>query len=638
MHGPGLEHRHGLAALMPTIQQEQGVRTVKGLPLRWGRRAYRELSAALRQDGPTSDRYKNLADLIDEVTAVPFPLDATDAHLCVLAERYANDCASNAATIHDPRALRERMGFICRLRGIQPPAVCNDDQAIMRCTDPAWWRRNLRRVHGRTFEAAALRLGFVSVRAGAYASDETVARRLSQVARNRAALESVQMTNEHGAEYSLAELADKGTSNKRIRRGELMLRLAGCESIAKGLGHVGVFVTLTAPSKYHAVLQKSGAVNPRYNDATPRQVQAYLQKTWARIRTAYGRHDIRPYGFRIAEPHHDGCVHWHALLFMPAYKARRFQRIVKRYALAEDGDEPGAQANRVKFERIDASKGSAAAYIAKYISKNIDDDSDDAHDEVVGADGEVVKIAMPSDAANRASQRVDAWAGVWGIRQFQPIGQPPVTVWREMRRVSEQAIAGAPAHVRAAWDAAQRIERTDADGVVTVERPADYAGYIRAQGGVCMGRDYAICIAQEPARVEGRYGAYDGMAPVGIFARVDPKAVYSSTRYQWTRVQAGDRRCRSWSPVNNCTQAKPWPTRPTGADAWFNDMPAPGPVAEFDEAWFDTPEYRAFLQAPIEVAHEMLAAEHDAEETRARTVWTLPSYMHGPQPLKESHG
>lgn len=610
---------------MPTIQQERGVMTVKGLPLRWGRRAYRELSTALRQDGPTSDRYKNLADLIDEVTAAPFPLDATDAHLCVMAERYAADCASNAATIHDPRALRERMAFICRLRGIKPPAVRQDDQAIMRCTDPAWWRRNLRRVHGRTFEAAALRLGFVSVRAGAYASDETVARRLAQVARNRAALESVQMTNENGAEYSLAELAAKGTSNKRIRRGELMLRLAGCEAIAKDLDHVGVFVTLTAPSKYHAVLQKSGAINPRYNDATPRQVQAYLQKTWARIRTAYGRHEIRPYGFRIAEPHHDGCVHWHALLFMPAHKVRRFCRIVKRYALAEDGDEPGAQANRVKFERIDASKGSAAAYIAKYISKNIDDDTEDAHDEVVGADGEVVKIAMPTDAANRASQRVDAWAGVWGIRQFQPIGQPPVTVWREIRRVSEQAIASAPANVRAAWDAAQRVERTDADGVVTVERPADYAAYIRAQGGVCMGRDYAIAIAKEPARVEGRYGAYDGMAPVGIFARVDPQAVYGSTRYQWTRVQTGDRRCRSWSPVNNCT---PWPSRPSGADAWHVGIPPGEPVAEFDTAWFDTEEYRAWLASPVEAGEDWCAAEVAAHKTRAQTVWTVPSYAH----------
>jgi hypothetical protein len=241
---------------MPTIQQERGVKTVAGLPLRWGRRAYRELSIALRemeatkkelqkaqaqpdrigparedeQYGRAAGRYQKLAALIDEVTAAPLPLDATDAHLCVLAARYANDCSSaglplagdtwtgetwddpngkvervSLAAISEPSALRARMEEICRLRGIEPPKMADHMQAILRCTDPMWWRRGLRKTHGRTFEAAAIRLGFVSVRAGAYASDETVARRISQVARNKAALESVKIENEDG--YGLAPRA-----------------------------------------------------------------------------------------------------------------------------------------------------------------------------------------------------------------------------------------------------------------------------------------------------------------------------------------------------------------------------------------------------------------------------------------------
>ena len=616
---------------MPTIQQENGVKTVKGLPTRWGRRAYRELSAALRDHGAASDQYQSLAGLLDEVTAAPMPLDATDAHLCVLAERYAGDCAGiplaefSTYAERGPapmRSQRERMADICRVRGIEPPE-CDDEQAIARMLDPAWWRRGLRRSHGRTFEAAAIRLGFVSVRAGAYASDETTGRRLSQVARNRAALESVTIRNEDGYECTLADAASKGTSNKRIRRGELMLRLAGCEEVAIEAGHVGVFFTLTAPSKYHAVLAKTGTVNPTYNGATPREVQAYLQKTWAKIRTAYGRHNIRPYGFRIAEPHHDGCVHWHGLIFMPAYKVRRFCRIVKQYALAEDGDEPGANEHRAKFERIDASKGSAAAYIAKYISKNIDDDSEDAHDEVIGADGQPVKISMPNDGARKASQRVDAWAGVWGIRQFQPIGQPPVTVWRELRRVSEAAITGAPANVRAAWDACQRVHRTDEEtGEVTVERPANFAAYIRAQGGVCIGRDYRIGIAHEAARIEGRYGVYEGMAPVGVYARIAPDTVYSSTRYTWTRTAAMRGVASPWSPVNNCTE----PGRRGSAPAWASEVLPGEPVAEFDDDWWDSDEYHRIVVDMTTAADHWEANLIAADEQRAKTVWTAPSY------------
>jgi hypothetical protein len=648
---------------MPVIQQERGIKTVAGLPARWGRRAYRELSEALRaaelakrnlkkaqddagrvgpgreeqQAGYAQARYVHLSRLLDDVTSAPMPLDATDAHLCVLAARYANDCSMaglplaaytwtgktsddpsgrvervEQAAITEPAALRARMAEICRLRGIEPPNVDDHTQAILRCTDPAWWRRGLRKTHGRTFEAAAIRLGFVSSRAGAYASDETVARRMSQVARNRAALESVKIKNEDGYECTLADAASKTTSNKRIRRGELMLRLAGCEEIALELGHVGVFFTLTAPSKYHAVIEKSGTVNPNYNDALPREVQAYLQRTWARIRTAYGRHDIRPYGFRIAEPHHDGCVHWHGLLFMPAYKVRRFCHIVRTYALAEDGGEPGAAKHRATFERIDTKKGSAAAYIAKYISKNIDDDSEDAHDEVIGADGQPVKIVMPNDAAKKASQRVDAWAGVWGIRQFQPIGQPPVTVWREMRRIEAAKVAQASPAVRLAWEACQRVERKDKEtGEVTVERPANFANYIRAQGGVCIGRDYRIAIANEPGLVmaEGRYGMAPRVMPIGVRERIAPAVVYASTRHTWTRTSAQVGFAPPRSPVNNCT-ASDWPGRPKAGDEWFRTVPEPGPVAEFtDEDWYASDEFARYWIPPEDVAAMELAAE-----------------------------
>lgn len=573
---------------MPTIRQENGRKTVAGLPVRWGVRAYEQLKAAQAGAiGAMPDGYTKLAGLLDKVVASVLPLDATDAQICVYAQRFADECSSQAAMLHDLKAIRARMAWMVVNRGLTPPVAKNDTQFLLRCVDAAWWRRNLRRVHGRDFEHAAIRLGFVSIRAGAYASNETVARRIAQNRRNAAALAGIKMVNEDGKEYTLAELAAKGTGNKAIRRGELMLRMAGCEDVANEQGHVGVFVTLTAPSKYHAMLAKSGTINPHYNHTTPRQAQAYLSKVWACIRAKNGREGIAPYGFRIAEPHHDGCPHWHILMFVPAAQVEALNDTMRAYALAEDGDEPGARKNRIKIVRIEADKGTAAGYIAKYVGKNIDGEHVAEHRD---SDGNVIETDLAGDQVIKPSQRVEAWAAQWGIRQFQAIGQPPVTVWRELRRVEAERIASAPQHVRDAWAACQRETATDEEtGEVLVTHAASWGDYIRAQGGVNMGRNYRIGLAERVEMREGRYGLAERPAPVGIYCRAMPAAVFASTRHTWKRAGVAVALDRPWSPVNNCTvdYAPDWE-----AEAGYAADVAPHDDADyfasFDFECFDT--------------------------------------------------
>lgn len=120
-------------------------------------------------------------------------------------------------------------------------------------------------------------------------------------------------------------------------------------------------------------------------------------------------------------PHHDGTPHWHLLLFIPADQAAQATEILRHYALAEDGAEPGAALRRFTAETIDPNKGSATGHIATYISKNMDGFGIDA--DSYGRD------------AKESAIRIEAWASVWGIRQFQQIGGPSVTVWRELRRL-----------------------------------------------------------------------------------------------------------------------------------------------------------------------------------------------------------
>lgn len=202
-----------------------------------------------------------------------------------------------------------------------------------------------------------------------------------------------------------------------------MVRARGFEDMAKELGHEATFLTITCPSKYHRSYSKSGDVNPKWEGYTPLDGQDYLNKLWQLIRSKLNRLGVRFYGFRVAEPQHDGTPHWHLLLFVEKHHYDEMVSIMRNYAMREDSEEQGASEHRFTEVKIDPKKGSATGYIAKYISKNID--GSDLDSGIYGED--------PLDAA----ARVDAWAACWGIRQFQQLGGCSVTVWRELRRLKD---------------------------------------------------------------------------------------------------------------------------------------------------------------------------------------------------------
>ena len=316
--------------------------------------------------------------------------------------------------------------------------------------------------------------GRVHRRAGLYVSDFTLDRFNQQQRRNRALLETMTAVNDLGDEVPLELIVDASQANPRNRRAELMARIAGFEKISLALSHASEFYTLTTPSRMHARDGRTGAANPRYDRSSPRDAQIYLRKLWARIRARLKREGLHPYGFRIAEPHHDGTPHWHLLLFTPKQQVKRIREIFREYALADDGAEPGARKHRFKYITIDRSRGTAAGYVAKYISKGID-----GH-------------GLPDEESGKGSEikagRVRAHASTWGMRQFQQIGGPPVGIYRELRRI-ETAPTRLLESLRVAADAGQWDE------------------FVRLMGGPAVCRqDLPVNIATAERQGLGRYG------------------------------------------------------------------------------------------------------------------------------------
>jgi Bacteriophage replication gene A protein (GPA) len=354
-------------------------------------------------------------------------------------EGLIRDCAESwarAASVIPQLTAREEFA---RWHGITPPArkhlTDGYEECAARLADPHWWRRGIRKAWTRASENAVRELGVVRKGKMPYASDDAVSYRAGMKRAARGFQENAVLVNELGDQLGLFGVAQKSIANPALRRGEFMTRVRGFEELADFRKDVALFFTLTAPSRYHCQLSEGGK-NPKFyveetdkrKRETVRSAQAWLCQKWANARAALHRRGIVIYGFRIAEPHHDATPHWHGLFFCPAGDADTVSDVIAKSWLKDSGDEPGARKHRVNVEIIDKAKGSATGYIAKYVAKNIDGHG------TIGAMGD----GETGSPVSESLARVDAWAAIHGIRQFQQIGGPPVGLWREARRLREE--------------------------------------------------------------------------------------------------------------------------------------------------------------------------------------------------------
>ncbi|EWH00698.1 replication endonuclease [Halomonas sp. BC04] len=505
-------------------------------------------------------------------------------------------------TVADALALRKARARAA-VHGIEPPPRNGSIASQLgRLSGSNWWRRKLRRLSGRRLEQIQREAYRVHAQAGIYCSDLTVERRRSQKNRNRALLETLEAINQEGQTYTLAELAELGLANPDHRRAELMLRIRDTEVEARRLGHVGVFYTLTTPGRFHPVnankywstkrkrYQYHCRRNNNYDGSTPREAQQYLQQLWARARAQLARDGLAIYGIRVVEPHHDGTPHWHLLVWMKPEDQARVTQVLQEYAEEDTPEElydrRGKKTTaRFDAKRIDYSKGTAAGYVAKYISKNINGE-------------QFVRDGVEDDQFDRydydlteAAPRIEAWAAVWGIRQFQFLGLPSVTVWREVRRLTEKQ-----EQQLQEWEAATRPEPTAAERFHAVRKAAnagDWAAFLRLMGGPCTPRKQQPIkpwrlMAQDPTGdgishgtgeirqgidVLGRYGdpvcVTKGLVVSGRYG-VD--AEYLTRLYSW-EVRSKDRApaagtpgrgeaAAPWTCVTNCTGVDLTPRNP----------------------------------------------------------------------------
>lgn len=423
------------------------------------------------------------------------------------AEKRAKECSAVALSSKDERWVYSKLSVMTEGIGFRAPAVERNvtlPGAVKRLCDPQWWRCQVRSRYREEFEAIAIRLGMVHSRAGLYVSDESLKAYKARRLRNLELMESLEAVNELGQSYSLAQLVALSVSNPKNRRHELMARLYGFDVIAQNLAHAGLFITLTCPSRMHARYKRTGDENPNYDGTTPFEAQQYLCQLWARIRARLKHEEIHVYGFRVAEPQHDGTPHWHILLYTSKDNLQRIMGLCLDYALQDCPDEKGAKRRRCLFKIIDWNKGSGIGYISKYISKNID--------------GAHVDKDLHGKDAKESAVRVAAWASIHRIRQFQQFGGPPVTCWRELRRIAD-APEGLLSEARKAAD------------------EGNWESFTMLFGGTEKNRkEQPIKLLKDFSDEAGRYGEPKGIQIVGV---TDGRKEAVTRLHQWKISKKG---------------------------------------------------------------------------------------------------
>lgn len=415
--------------------------------------------------------------------------------------------------------------------------------ARMLCAD--WWYRKLWQMRCEWREEQLRAVCLVNKKASPYVSYEAVIHKREQRRKSLEFFKSHELVNADGDTLDMEEVVNASNSNPAHRRNEMMACVKGLELIAEMRSDCAVFYTITCPSRFHATLN-NGRPNPKWTSETVRQSSDYLVETFAAFRKAMHKAGLRWYGVRVAEPHHDGTVHWHLLCFMRKKDRCAITALLRKFAIREDREELGKNTGpRYKSELINPRKGTPTSYIAKYISKNID------------GRGLAKEVSKETGRSLRDSaEHVTVWASLHRVQQFRFFGIPGRQAYRELRLLAGQA-------GRAQGDkktGAPVLENARLDAVLAAADAGCFATYIMKQGGVLVPRKHHLVrTAYELNDEPSAYGDHDiriyGIWSTIVEGRICTRAIKWKMVRKAVDVQeaaADQGACAPWTRGNNC--------------------------------------------------------------------------------------
>ncbi|MHB9042589.1 replication endonuclease [Acidithiobacillus sp.] len=332
------------------------------------------------------------------------------------------------------------------------------DAVLGRLTDEVWWKRRLLKKVRRLQEYAAQLFGLVQSGRAEYVSEKTLRDHQDNLEAAEQWIDNTLLWKYDPVKNDYVRLTMRKLVDARQRGwlAEQHARVNGVAKTAQTLGLEPYLVTITLASRWHPSSQK-------YEENTTEEAARWQQKQWARLRAAAKEAGLRMLGVKVPEPHHDGCPHWHSVVWTDDHP--RAEELFANYFLESDNpNEPGAADHRVTWEKARSHTG-AISYALKYVLKYVNDQT-----------GPVTRERLA----------VGAWRSLYHLRKLDwfacNVTQPKIGAWREARKV-EHAPVGMQAAVTAAragdWHAFTQACQVNPLGLRTELVPTKYLGEYR---------------------------------------------------------------------------------------------------------------------------------------------------------------
>lgn len=176
---------------------------------------------------------------------------------------------------------------------------------------------------------------------------------------------------------NILEFTYSANLNPKKYFAEMNNRVNSIFEYSKQLDLKPVFITITAPSKYHK-FNVNGQLRINPNETAKALTKIFNKFTSLQIFRKLKKHTGNGLTyFRVYEPHKSGVPHLHAMLFLPSDIILDVKK--KFYEYFTNKDKWGNNKKSIDFRYTwYKSEGGAVAYIMKYITKTFKNDNNDS--------------------------------------------------------------------------------------------------------------------------------------------------------------------------------------------------------------------------------------------------------------------